>query len=59
MPLVVNRLEGRHTHTQAHTYQHSGQKQREKTWHMPATDWHVPGLKRKGARCFASCAQRI
>ena len=49
MPLVINSLRGRHTHTdrQTHTHTLCGQDQFLETRREPATGWHTPGLKRK------------
>ena len=43
MPLVINNLGGRHTHT--HAYRHRGQKQFQEISHALAFGWRAPGLK--------------
>jgi len=45
MPLVINSLGGRHTHT----YRHRRQKQFQETSHVPAFGWCTPGLKIKAS----------
>ena len=45
MPLVINRLKSRHTHTNTHTYQSHGQKQFKETICDPACGWHAPSFK--------------
>jgi len=44
MPLVINSLRGRDTHTHTHTYRPCRQKQFQKTSCVLAFGWHVPGL---------------
>jgi len=43
MPLVINSLGGRHTHTQGH--RHHGQKQFQETRCAPAKGRRMPGFK--------------
>jgi len=51
MPLVINSLGGRHTHT--HAYSHCGQKQLQETNCVLAECWCLPGLKIKRSVCIS------